>query len=149
MDTVQLSGVDSTTRTTSAVLKARAKLLVRERLMTNGAEAARTDFDVKLEGEDSSADLVSRSVARGRSHQQFRSNIHGLTRCTGHSECDAILADSGTVLALPALEASHIDASLIHEAAIGKIAGEQLMKLRTLGLTEAEAEERIIQGFLK
>ena len=149
MDTVQLSGVDSTTRTTSAVLKARAKLLVRERLMTNGAEAARTDFDVKLEGEDSSADLVSRSVARGRSHQQFRSNIRGLTRCTGHSECDAILADSGTVLALPALEASHIDASLIHEAAIGKIAGEQLMKLRTLGLTEAEAEERIIQGFLK
>ena len=135
MDTVQISGVDTTYRKTSARLAARAKLLVRERLMTNGAEAAKTEFTVYLEGEDSGADLVSRIV--------------GTTRCTGHSECDAILADKATVVATPALEAAHLDASLIHEAAIGKIAGEQLMKLRTLGLTEEQAEEKIIAGFLK
>ena len=149
MDTVQISGVDTTYRKTSARLAARAKLLVRERLMTNGAEAAKTEFTVYLEGEDSGADLVSRSVAKGRSHQEFVSRIVGTTRCTGHSECDAILADKATVVATPALEAAHLDASLIHEAAIGKIAGEQLMKLRTLGLTEEQAEEKIIAGFLK
>ena len=104
---------------------------------------------VHLEGEDSGADLVSRSVARGRSHQEFISRIVGSARCTGHSECDAILADRATVVATPALEAAHLDASLIHEAAIGKIAGEQLMKLRTLGLTEEQAEEKIIACFLK
>ena len=149
MDTVQLSGVDDTTRTTSAVLGARARLVVRERLMTNGAETAMTDFDVALNGEDAGADLVSRSVARGHSRQTFRSCIRGKTRCTGHSECDAILADEGCVIATPALEASHVDASLIHEAAIGKIAGEQLLKLCTLGLTEEEAERKIIEGFLR
>ena len=149
MDTVQISGVDTTYRKTSARLAARAKLLVRERLMTDGAEAAKTEFTVHLEGEDSGADLVSRSVARGRSHQEFISRIVGSARCTGHSECDAILADRATVVATPALEAAHLDASLIHEAAIGKIAGEQLMKLRTLGLTEEQAEEKIIAGFLK
>ncbi len=149
MDTVQLSGVSATTRTTSAVLGARAKIVVRERLMTDGSETARTDFDVALNGEDSGADLISRSVAKGRSRQTFRSCIRGRTRCTGHSECDAILADEGTVIATPALEASHVDASLIHEAAIGKIAGEQLLKLCTLGLTEEEAERRIIEGFLR
>lgn len=149
MDTVQLRGVDSTNRMTRGKLAARAKLLVRERILTDGDETARTDFEVFLEGEDSKADLVSRSVARGRSHQEFNSHIHGLNRCAGHSECDAILADHGTVHASPALEAAHVDAELIHEAAIGKIAGEQILKLRTLGLTEEEAEERIIQGFLK
>lgn len=149
MDTVQLSGVSATTRTTSAVLGARAKIVVRERLMTDGSETALTDFDVTLNGEDSGADLISRSVAKGRSRQTFRSCIRGRTRCTGHSECDAILADEGTVVATPALEASHIDASLIHEAAIGKIAGDQLLKLCTLGLTEEEAEHRIIEGFLR
>ena len=142
MDTVQLRGVDSTHRKTTAVLAARARILVRERLLTDGAEAARTEFEVTLEGEDSGADLISRSVAKGHSHQ-------GRNRCTGHSECDAILAEQGTVNASPALEASHVDAQLIHEAAIGKIAGEQLLKLQTLGLTQSEAEERIIAGFLK
>ena len=117
--------------------------------MTDGYETAQTDFDVTLAGEDCGADLVSRSVARGHSHQIFNSCIRGENRCTGHSECDAILADEGTVSAAPALEASHVDAELIHEAAIGKIAGEQILKLRTLGLTEEEAEERIISGFLK
>jgi Fe-S cluster assembly scaffold protein SufB len=149
MDTVQIRGVDSSVRKTSATLGARAKLLVRERLMTDGEEFVQTDFDVIIEGEDAGADLVSRSVARGKSRQVFNSIINGKTRCTGHSECDAILAEEGTVVACPSLEASHIDAELIHEAAIGKIAGEQILKLRTLGLTEEEAEEKIISGFLK
>ena len=117
--------------------------------MTDGEDVAKTDFEVTLEGEDSGVDLVSRSVAKGRSHQEFRSNIRGLCRCTGHSECDAILSGNGTVVAQPALEAADLDASLIHEAAIGKIAGEQLLKLQTLGLTREEAEERIIAGFLR
>ena len=149
MDTVQLGGVDNTFRKTTGTLAARARLLVRERIMTDGEDVAKTDFEVTLEGEDSGVDLVSRSVAKGRSHQEFRSNIRGLCRCTGHSECDAILSGNGTVVAQPALEAADLDASLIHEAAIGKIAGEQLLKLQTLGLTREEAEERIIAGFLR
>ena len=149
MDTVQLGGVDNTFRKTTGTLAARARLLVRERIMTDGEDVAKTDFEVTLEGEDSGVDLISRSVAKGRSHQEFRSNIRGLCRCTGHSECDAILSGNGTVVAQPALEAADLDASLIHEAAIGKIAGEQLLKLQTLGLTREEAEERIIAGFLR
>lgn len=149
MDTVQLGGVDTTLRKTTASLAARARLIVRERLLTGGHQQAESDFTVTLTGEDSGVDLVSRSVAKGHSRQVFRSNLRGLARCTGHSECDAILAEEGSVLALPGLEAKHLDAALIHEAAIGKIAGEQLLKLRTLGLTEQEAEERIVAGFLK
>lgn len=149
MDTVQLGGVDSTVRRTTAKLAARAKLVVRERIMTDGEDRAETDFAVEMNGEDSAVDLVSRSVARGNSYQEFKSAIYGNNRCTGHSECDAILVDHGRVNASPALEASHLDAALIHEAAIGKIAGEQILKLRTLGLTEQEAEETIISGFLK
>lgn len=149
MDTVQLGGVDSTVRKTTAKLAARAKLVVRERLMTDGEDRAESDFAIEMNGEDSAVDLVSRSVARGNSYQEFRSAIYGNNRCTGHSECDAILADHGRVNASPALEASHLDAELIHEAAIGKIAGEQILKLQTLGLTEEEAEEKIISGFLK
>ena len=106
-------------------------------------------FDVSLDGEDCSADVVSRSVAKGESYQEFVSSIRGNNRCTGHSACDAILAGHGRVNAQPALDATHLDAQLIHEAAIGKIAGEQLLKLETLGLTAEEAEERIIAGFLK
>lgn len=149
MDTVQLGGVDTTMRKTTASLAARARLIVRERLLTEQSQKAESDFTVTLTGEDSGVDLISRSVAKGRSHQVFRSNLRGLARCTGHSECDAILADEGSVLALPGLEAVNLDAALIHEAAIGKIAGEQLLKLRTLGLTEQQAEERIVAGFLK
>ena len=149
MDTVQLSGVDTSIRKTSATLGARAKLIVRERIMTDGNETPKTEFEVLMNGEDCAADLMSRSVARGNSYQEFLSTLNGKNRCTGHSECDAILVDNGTVNAAPALEASHLDAALIHEAAIGKIAGEQILKLRTLGLTEEEAQERIIQGFLK
>ena len=149
MDTIQLGGVSSTIRKTSGTLGDRARLVVRERIMTDGNETARTDFDVVLEGEDSGADLISRSVAKGDSYQEFNSCIRGHNRCTGHSECDAILADNGTVNASPSLEASHVDAALIHEAAIGKIAGEQLLKLQSLGLTAEEAEKKIIAGFLK
>ena len=149
MDTIQLSGVDTTDRKTTAKLAAKAKIVVRERLLTDGDEYAKTDFDVILEGEGAGADVVSRSVAKGNSKQEYYSRIVGKCPCTGHTECDAILADNGKVLATPSLVAEHQDAALIHEAAIGKIAGEQIMKLRTLGLTEAEAEETIIKGFLK
>lgn len=149
MDTVQLGGVDSTLRKTTASLAANAKLVIRERIMTDRDETAKSVFEVSMDGEDSAVDLISRSVAKGNSYQEFISTLHGKNRCSGHSECDAILADSGKVNAAPALYASHVDAALIHEAAIGKIAGEQILKLRTLGLTEEEAQERIIQGFLK
>lgn len=149
MDTVQLGGVDNTVRQTTATLEAGARLVVRERLLTDGLERAESSFEVTLQGEDAGADLVSRSVAKGHSYQIFRSCIRGLTRCTGHTSCDALLADSGTVSATPSLIASHVDAALIHEAAIGRIAGDQLLKLQTLGLTAQEAEERIIAGFLK
>lgn len=149
MDTIQLGGVDSTVRTTRAKLAARARLLIRERLLTDGDEQAKTEFEVDIDGEDAGVDLISRSVAKGRSHQEYHSVIRGNNRCTGHSECDAILVGGGTVNAAPELWAGHTDAALIHEAAIGKIAGEQILKLRTLGLTEQEAEEKIIAGFLK
>ena len=149
MDTVQIKGVDSTVRTTKADLKAGANLVIREKIMTHGTQTAKTDFTVDLNGEDCGADVVSRSVAAGESYQEFYSKINGNNRCTGHTECDAILMESGRVVALPALAANHLDASLIHEAAIGKIAGDQIIKLMTLGLSEEEAEQQIISGFLK
>lgn len=149
MDTVQIKGVDSTKRTTRAKLADGAKLIIREKLMTHGRQLAETDFEVDLDGVDSSADVVSRSVARDTSHQVFTSKINGNNACAGHTECDAIIMDHASVSAIPELTANHIDASLIHEAAIGKIAGEQLIKLMTLGLTEEEAEAQIINGFLK
>lgn len=149
MDTVQIEGVDSTKRNSKAILGAGAKLVIKEKIMTHGDQFAETNFDVELNGPDAGADLVSRSVAKGRSKQVFRSVINGNTRCTGHSECDAIIMDDAVVSAVPELTANDIDAALIHEAAIGKIAGEQLTKLMTLGLSEAEAEAKIIEGFLK
>lgn len=149
MDTLQIRGVDSTLRKTGGKLKSRAKLVIHERILTDDEETARTEFQVDLNGEDSGVDLISRSVAKGNSHQEYHSVIRGNTRCTGHSECDAILVGNGTVSAAPELFAGNIDAALIHEAAIGKIAGEQILKLCTLGLTEEEAEAKIIEGFLK
>ena len=149
MDTTQIGGVTSSNRLTKAKLGAGAKLVIRERLMTDGDETAKSDFEVIMDGEDSGVDLVSRSVAKGNSYQDYHSVIKGNCRCTGHSACDAILAGNGRVNATPELYAGDLDASLIHEAAIGKIAGEQLIKLRTLGLTAEEAEQKIIDGFLK
>ena len=149
MEMVQIKGVDSTDRVTRADLAEGASLVVRERLMTHGDQVAISSYFVNLNGEGASTDVVSRSVARDNSYQKFDSKITGNANCTGHTECDAIIMDQAKILAIPQLEANHIDSALIHEAAIGKIAGEQIIKLMTLGLTEAEAEEQIINGFLK
>ena len=149
METVQIKGVDSTKRVTTAKLGDGATLIVHEKIMTHGEQLAETDFTIDLNGEGCHTNVVSRSVAKGNSKQIFRSNIRGNNRCTGHSECDAIIMDNAVVAAIPEVVAAHLDASLIHEAAIGKIAGEQLIKLMTLGLTEQEAEEQIVNGFLK
>ena len=149
MEMVQIKGVDSTDRKTKANLAAGARLVVRERLMTHGSQTALSSYAVNLNGEGASADVISRSVAKDSSYQKFDSRITGNAPCTGHTECDAIIMDKAKILAIPQLEANDLDAALIHEAAIGKIAGDQIIKLMTLGLTEAEAEEQIINGFLK
>lgn len=149
MEMVQIKGVDSTVRTTKAVLAADASMVVRERLMTHGEQKAESIYVTELNGDGSRADVVSRSVAKDSSYQKFDSRIIGNAACTGHTECDAIIMGSARILAVPQLEANNIDAALIHEAAIGKIAGEQIIKLMTLGLTEQEAEEQIVNGFLK
>ncbi|MBR4288669.1 MAG: SufD family Fe-S cluster assembly protein [Clostridia bacterium] len=149
LETTQIGGVDSTERKTTATVADDATLIIREKLLTEASQTAVTDFTVNLNGENSSTNVISRSVAKEQSHQEFISRINGNNLCHGHTECDAIIMDQATVLAVPEVSANHINASLIHEAAIGKIAGEQLMKLMTLGLTEAEAEEQIIAGFLK
>lgn len=149
MEMVQIRGVDSTKRTTTANLAAGAKLIIKERLLTHGTQDAESRIEVSLNGEDSSANVMSRSVAKEESHQKFISIINGNNRCAGHTECDAIIMDHAKIQAVPELTANDPDAALIHEAAIGKIAGEQLIKLMTLGLTEAEAEAQIVNGFLK
>ena len=149
MEMVQIKGVDSTNRMSKAVLGKGARLVVHERLMTHGEQSAVSRYDVCLNGEGASADVVSRSVARDRSYQKLDLCIKGNAACNGHTECDSIIMDEGRILAVPSLEANHTDAMLVHEAAIGKIAGDQLIKLMTLGLTEKEAEEQIINGFLK
>ncbi len=149
LETVQIKGVDSTRRSTSARLADGAKLIVTEKLMTHGAQTAETAFQVDLDGADSSANMISRSVARDESRQLFLSKINGNNRCKGHSECDGIIMDNAKISAIPEITAGCLDAELIHEAAIGKIAGEQITKLMTLGLTEEEAEAQIVNGFLK
>ena len=149
LETVQIKGVDSTKRSTSAKLADGARLIVTEKLMTHGSQTAETSFQVDLDGEGSSANIISRSVARDNSTQLFLSKINGNNRCAGHSECDAIIMDNARISAIPEITANDLDAELIHEAAIGKIAGEQITKLMTLGLTEEEAEAQIVNGFLK
>ncbi len=149
METTQIKGVDSTIRTTNAKLGPRATLIIKEKVMTHGKQLAKSDFTVDLDGEGCHTNVISRSVARGESKQIFLARINGNAKCYGHSECDAIIMDNAVVSAIPEVTANHLDASLIHEAAIGKIAGEQLIKLMTLGLTEQEAEEQIVNGFLK
>ncbi|HPX93834.1 MAG TPA: SufD family Fe-S cluster assembly protein [Bacillota bacterium] len=149
MDSVQIQGVDSTVRRTEAVVGDGASLIVSEKIMTEGEQTAETIFDVKLDGEESRTHLISRSVVRGRSRQKFVSQMTGNNKSRGHSECDAILMDQGKAVAIPEVTANHLEAELIHEAVIGKIAGEQLTKLMTLGLSEKEAEARIISGFMK
>ena len=149
METTQIKGVDSTIRTTNATLGANATLIIKEKVMTHGKQLAKSDFTVDLNGDGCHTNVISRSVARGESKQIFLAPINGNAKCNGHSECDAIIMDNAVVSAIPEVTANHLEASLIHEAAIGKIAGEQLIKLMTLGLTEQQAEEQIVNGFLK
>ena len=149
MESVQIKGVDSTIRTTKGILENNTNFVVTEKIMTHGLQKAKTIFDVELNGENASVKVTSRSVATENSIQEFVSKVTGNTKCFGHVECDAIIKDNARVIAVPEIVANDVDANLIHEAAIGKIAGEQLMKLMTLGLNEKEAEEAIINGFLK
>ena len=149
MEMVQIKGIDSTVRITNAKVGKNARLAVTERLMTHGSQRAESRFNVDLDGEDSSANVISRAVARENSVQIFKSAINGNAKCSGHTECDAIIMDNANISAIPEITANNPDAALIHEAAIGKIAGEQIIKLMTLGLTEQEAEEEIVNGFLK
>ena len=148
METTQIKGVDSSNRITKAELKTDARLVVKEKLYTHGEQVVNTDFVIEMNGENCSADIMSRSVAADKSRQNFVSTMNGNAPCKGHTECDAIIMDDASVTAAPCLSANNVDAELIHEAAIGKIAGEQLTKLMTLGLSEKEAEEQIIKGFL-
>lgn len=149
LETAQIKGVDSAIRKTDAVLSDGATLIIREKIMTHGKQYAETNFHVALNGKDSGARVISRSIAKDDSRQKYISCIDGNNICTGHTECDAIIMDNGAVTAKPELNANNVEAQLIHEAAIGKIAGEQLIKLMSLGLTEKEAEEKIVNGFLK
>ena len=149
METVQIGGVTNSVRTTNATLDDGAKLEINEKLMTDGNEKVETYFNVELNGVDSSTHVVSRAVAKGQSYQVYQSVINGNNKCFGHTECDAIIMDKANIVAKPELTAKSTEASLIHEAAIGKIAGEQIIKLQTLGLSEQEAEQEIIKGFLK
>ncbi len=149
MESTQIKGVDSTVRETKGILEENTNFVVTEKIMTHGMQSAKTIFEVELNGKNSSTKVTSRSVATENSTQQFESKVVGNTECFGHVECDAIIKDNGKVIAIPEIIANNVNANLIHEAAIGKIAGEQLMKLMTLGLSEKEAEQAIIDGFLK
>lgn len=149
METYQIKGVDSTIRKTKGVLENNTNLVILEKIMTHGKQYAETIFEVELNGRNSSTHVTSRSVATEDSKQQFMSKVIGNNKCFGHVECDAIIKDKASVVAIPEIIANNTDANLIHEAAIGKIAGEQLVKLMTLGLTEKQAEEEIIKGFLR
>ena len=149
MESVQIKGVDSTERITKGILEDDTNFVVSEKIMTHGSQYAKTVFEVELKGENSSTKVTSRSVAVDESVQEFISNVIGNNVCFGHVECDAIIKDNAKVIAEPKIIANNIDANLVHEAAIGKIAGDQLTKLMTLGLSEKEAEDEIIKGFLK
>ena len=149
METVQIKGVDSTIRTTKGILEDNTNLLISEKIMTHGTQYAKTMFEVELNGENSSTKVTSRSVATENSTQEFESKVTGNSKCFGHVECDAIIKDDAKVIAIPSIIANNLEANLVHEATIGKIAGEQLMKLMTLGLDEKQAEQEIINGFLK
>lgn len=149
MQTVQIKGVDSTIRETKGVLEEDTNLVITEKIMTHGNQFAKTEFEVSLNGENASTHVTSRSVATDHSSQEFVSKIYGNTKCFAHVECDAIIKDKAKVVAIPEISANDVNANLIHEAAIGKIAGEQLIKLMTLGLNEKEAEAEIINGFLQ
>ena len=149
MDTIQIKGVDYSERKTYAKLNDKSTLTITEKIMTCDDEKAITDFKIDLEGNNASCHVTSRSVATDNSYQEFHSNVVGYNKCYAHVECDAIIKDAGKIRAIPEIYAKNVDANLIHEAAIGKIAKDQLAKLMSLGLAEKEAENAIIEGFLK
>jgi len=149
LELVQIRGVDSTKRNTEVKLHKEARIFISERMLTHGKQVAESNIVVKLLGENASAQIVSRSVAQDQSRQIFYPRLIGMNKCRGHVQCDAIIMDQGKVRSIPEIEADHSEAQLVHEAAIGRIAGEQLIKLMTLGLSQKEAEETILQGFLK
>lgn len=149
LETSQIAGIDDTIRKTSATIAANATFTVHDKIMTTGNQKAIAEIMVDMDGAGSSCDIISRGVAKDGSVQEVKLGINGNAACSGHAECDSIIMDNAKILAIPQLNAANVDASLVHEAAIGKIAGEQLMKLMTLGLSEAEAEEKIVQGFLR
>ena len=149
METIQLGGVSYSNRNTNAFLGNDTKLVIKEKILTSDKQKAITTFNVVLKGKNSSVEVVSRSVAKGKSRQKFVSNLKGQNECFGHVECDGIILDNAQIESVPKIVAQNINATLIHEAAIGKIAGDQLVKLQTLGLSEEEAQNQIIKGFLK
>ena len=150
LETSQIRGVDDTKRFTKAECRgANSEIVIREKLLTHGAQHAVSEMEVYLNGEGSRTQVVSRSVAQGSSSQVFYPRVEGNNRCFGHVQCDAIIMDSARVQAIPAITCNHVDASLIHEAAIGRIAGDQILKLETLGLTPEQAEQKILEGFLR
>lgn len=149
METIQIGGVSYSNRKTKAVLDDNTKLIIKEKIKTDKEQKAITAFDVVLKGKNSSVEVISRSVAKDSSRQKFVSNLHGRNECFGHVECDGIILDKAQIISEPKITAENINATLIHEAAIGKIAGDQLIKLQTLGLSEEEAQNEIIKGFLK
>ena len=148
METVQIRGIDSTVRKTKIVCGKGAEAIVTERLLTHGKQLAESDMEIELNGEDSRGRVISRSVAQDESKQVFHPVVVGNNKCFGHVQCDSIIMGKATIESIPAITANSTDAQLIHEAAIGKIAGDQLLKLQTLGLTEEEAEDTILKGFL-
>lgn len=149
METVQLGGVSSSVRKTFAKLGQDSKLLIKEKILTEDEQVASTHFTVELNGDGSSVDVMSRSVAKGHSTQHFVSNVIGNSECFGHVECDGIIIDHARITSDPKIDANNVNSSLVHEAAIGKIAGEQIVKLMSLGLDEEEAQNLIIKGFLR
>lgn len=149
MEMVQIKGVDSTKRDTTASLKAGARLVMLEKLMTHGNQTAHSDVVIELNGEDASSQIISRSVAKDNSVQVFYPRAVGNARCRAHVQCDSIIMDNAHIRSIPEIAANHCDANIVHEAAIGRINNDQLLKLQTLGKTEQEAEEIIINCFLK
>ena len=149
LETTQIRGVDSTKRETKIVVGKDAEAVITEKLLTHGSQTAESDMEVILDGEGASGRVISRSVAQDQSVQVFYPKMTGNTRCFGHVQCDSIIMGDARISSIPAIVANHVDAQLVHEAAIGRIAGDQLLKLMTLGLTETEAEERILDGFLQ
>ena len=149
MESVQIRGVDSTKRETKVVVGPNAEAVITEKLLTHGEQTAESDMEIILDGEGASGRVVSRSVAQDHSQQVFYPKMTGNAKCFGHVQCDSIIMGEAKISSIPAIVANHVDAQLIHEAAIGRIAGDQILKLMTLGLTEQEAEEKILDGFLQ